>query len=96
MFLELTVQTIAASYLVGMLWAFLSWTRTIHETYARSKTAEDRRNRNLARTLEQSSRDTFAEGYLCLLWPVLVLRNLRSVASVARSWWSRRANVSQR
>ena len=93
---ELTVHVVLVGYIAGMLWTFLSWTRTIHETYNRSKTALDRRDRNLARTLEASSRDTFAEGLLCFIWPVLVIRNLRSVITVGKSWWQRRTDEKNR
>ena len=93
---ELTAHTIIIGYAIGMLWTFLSWTRTIHETYTRSKTAAERRDRNLARTLEASSRDTFAEGLLCFVWPVLVIRNLRSVVVVGKTWRKRRVDEKNR
>ena len=92
----LTVQAIIVGYVAGMLWTFLSWTKTIHETHTRSKTAANRRDRNLAKTLEASSRETFADGLLCFLWPVLVVRNLRSVMTVGKNWWQRRADEKNR
>lgn len=87
MFLEMTLQTITTGYLVGMLWSLLSWTRTIHELRARAESAvKHRRDRNLQRTLERSARETFAEGLLCFVWPVIVARNLRTVVIVGKDW----------
>lgn len=93
---ELTTQAIIIGYIAGILWTFLSWTKTVHETFTRSKTAATRRDRNLAKTLEASSRETFAEGLLCFLWPILVVRNLRSVVTVGKNWWQRRADEKSR
>ena len=92
MFLELTAQAVITGYLIGMLWSFLSWTRSIHELRARAESAlKNRRDRNLQRTLERSARETFSEGLLCLVWPLIVARNLRTVFVVGKDWYRYRS-----
>lgn len=82
-FSQITLQAAIVGYAVGMLWTFLSWIRTIHETHARAKMAQERRDKNLANSLKQSARDTYAEGlWVIPAWPLVVVRNLRTVLEV--------------
>lgn len=88
---EATLTAVAVSYCVGMTWTFLSWIRTIHETQARAKMAADRRDKNLANALRQSARDTYAEGlWVIPAWPLVVLRNLKTVLEVRKSYRERK------
>ena len=82
---ELTISTILLGYAVGMLWTFLSWIRTIHETQAQAKMALARRDRNLCNALKQSARNTYAEGlWVVPVWPLVVLRNMKTVFEVRK------------
>jgi hypothetical protein len=88
---EATANAVMVSYGVGMVWTFLSWIRTIHETQARAKMAVDRRDKNLANALRQSARDTYAEGlWVIPAWPLVVLRNLKTVLEVRKSYRERK------
>lgn len=73
-------------YSVGMLWTTLSWFRTIHESHAAANLSSCRRSeKNRENVLRQAARDTFKEGLWCIpFWPALVIRNLSSVAAVAK------------
>ena len=94
----MTWGSFALLYLVGMLWATLSWTRAIHESHAAANLSSTRRaEKNRENALRQSARDTFREGIWCIpLWPALVIRNLRSVIIVAKDYRLRSKNESQR
>lgn len=82
-FSGLTLHAALIGYGFGMMWTFLSWIRTIHETQSRSKMAADRRDKNLANALRQSARDTYTEGmWVILFWPLVVVRNFRTVLEV--------------
>ena len=85
-------------YLIGMLWTMLSWVRTIHESHAAANLSSVRRSeKNRENALRQSARNTFREGIWCIpFWPILVVRNLRSVIVVAKDHWVRSKNESQR
>jgi hypothetical protein len=85
-------------YLIGMLWTVLSWVRTIHESHAAANLSSVRRSeKNRENALRQSARDTFREGIWCIpFWPILVIRNLRSVIVVAKDYRVRSKNESQR
>ena len=84
---SVTLNAVVLSYAVGMLWTFLSWIRTIHETQAQAKMALDRRDRNLANALKQSARNTYAEGlWVVPVWPLVVVRNMRTVLEVRKSY----------
>tara|TARA_B100000085_G_C18185959_1_gene367596 strand:+ start:59 stop:370 length:312 start_codon:yes stop_codon:yes gene_type:complete len=88
---SVTLNAVVLSYAVGMLWTFLSWIRTIHETQAQAKMALDRRDRNLANALKQSARNTYAEGlWVVPVWPLVVVRNMRTVLEVRKSYKERK------
>jgi len=88
---EVTISTLIISYAVGMLWTFLSWIRTIHETHAQAKMALERRDRNLASALKQSARSTYSEGlWVVPVWPLVVARNLRTVLEVRKDYKERK------
>lgn len=88
---SITLNAIILSYAVGMLWTFLSWIRTIHETQAQAKMAMERRDRNLSNALRQSARNTYAEGlWVVPVWPLVVVRNMKTVLEVRKDFKERK------
>lgn len=88
---RITLNAIILSYAVGMLWTFLSWIRTIHETQAQAKMAMERRDRNLSNALRQSARNTYAEGlWVVPVWPLVVVRNMKTVLEVRKDFKERK------
>ena len=84
---EATLQTLLICYCLGMVWTFLNWIRTIQEISSRAEMAANRRDRNLANALKQSARDTYSEGFWAVpAWPLVVVRNLRTVAKVRKDY----------
>ena len=87
-------SSLAFLYLVGMLWTALSWIRTIHESHAAANISSGRRSeKNRENALRKSARNTFKEGLWCIpFWPVLVIRNLKSVLAVSKDYYAHSKN----
>ena len=95
--LDITWGSLAVLYFAGMLWSSLSWVRSIHENYAAANISSGRRaEKNRENALRHAARNTFREGIWCIpLWPLLVIRNLRSVVAVASDCFPKSKNESQ-
>ena len=91
------LESFILAYSIGMLWTALSWVRTIHESHAAANLSSGRRSeKNRENALRQSARDTFKEGIWCIpFWPILVIRNFRSVVLVAKDHYARTKNKSR-
>jgi hypothetical protein len=85
------IEHIALLYTIGCVWSLLSWSRTVHEHLASAELSSGRRSeKNRENALRQVARESFREGkWSILLWPLVVVRNLRSVMLVAKDCWAR-------
>ena len=85
-------------YSVGVLWSAASWMRQVHETASAAELCSNRTTeKNRKNTLKKSAQKTFGEGIWCIpFWPLLIIRNLRSVIFVAKERWFEPKNETQR